>query len=346
MSTTRIPAVTLIHSGPISEALHDSVRRVYAAVDAPVDWREVVGGAEAVQQGKPACPPELIASARETGIVLKPLLKTPVGVGYGSPNLQLRKELGVFAGVRPIRSLSGVASRYQNVNILLVRELTEGTYSGIEHEIIPGVMETIKVTTADKCKRIVEYAFDLARRKKRKRVTLVHKANIMKQSDGMFVRIGKEVAERNNDIEFRDIIIDNCSMQLVAKPEQFDVMVADNMFGDILSDIGAGLVGSPLLVPSINIGDGVRIYEATHHLRYEQREDGQAIADPLVLLVPAAHLLDHLGYPVARKRLEAAMAKVAVAHQTLTPDLGGRASTKEMTDAIIAALPPASAIEV
>jgi isocitrate dehydrogenase (NAD+) len=255
----------------------------------------------------------------------------------------LRKELGVFAGVRPIRNLAGVDSRYQNVNILLVRELTEGTYSGIEHEIVPGVMETIKITTADKCRRIVEYAFDLARRKNRKRVTLVHKANIMKQSDGMFVRIGKEVAAQNPDIEFRDIIIDNCTMQMVAKPEQFDVMVADNMFGDILSDVGAGLLGSPLLVPSINIGEGVRIYEATHHLKYEKREDGQAIADPFVLLVPAAHLLDHLGYPVARKRLEAAMAKVAVAHQTLTPDLGGIASTNEMTDAIIAALPPASA---
>jgi len=333
--------VTLVRGGPISDALADSVKRCLAAAGADIAWDEVEAGVRSIEKGGLAMPDEVIASIRRTGVGLKTLLRTPVGSGYESPNVRLRKELGVFAGVRPLRRFEGVPSRYDAFDILLVREMTEGTYAGIEHEIVPGVVQSIKVMTAEKCERLCEYGFELAERRGRKRLTLVHKANIMKMSDGMLTRIGRAVAERHKTIEYKEIIVDNCAMQLVAKPEQFDVLVADNMFGDILADIGAGLAGSSVVVPSMNVSDAAHVFEATHHIPPEAASgqlQPEVAANPLVLLVPGLEMLTWLGMTGPQERLQAAVSRVLRERAHVTPDLGGTASTKAMTDAIIAAL--------
>lgn len=329
---------TLVRGGPISDALSDAVKRCIAAAGVEIAWEEVDAGVRSVGRGEGPMPPAVIASILRTGIGLKVLLRTPVSVGYESPNVTLRKQLGVFAGVRPLRRMTGIASRYDAVDILLVREMTEGTYAGIEHEIVPGVVESIKVMTAEKCERLIDFAFTLARDQGRKRLTLVHKANIMKMSDGMLTRIGRNIAERYPMIEYREVIVDNCAMQLVARPEQFDVLVADNMFGDILGDIGAGLLGSPVLVPSINVSPTARVFEATHLVGVERGPDGEVMANPLALLVPAMAMLEFMACQDAAARLRQAIETVLLARLAITPDLGGTASTKAMADAIILAL--------
>lgn len=331
-------SVVLVHGGPVSDALGEAVKRCMTVLGVAIDWLDVDAGTRAVQAGERAMPEHVVAAIRSAGVALKPLLRTPLGNGYGSPNVQLRKDLGVFAGVRPLRPLRGLRTPYAGFDIVLVREMTEGTYSGIEHDIIPGVVETIKVTTAAKCERVVEFAFDWAERHGRRQVCVVHKANIMKLSDGMFVRIGQEVAARHPTIGFRDIIVDNCAMQLVARPEQFDVLVADSMFGDILGDIGAGLIGSPLAVPSINVAPDATVFEGTWHVPTETGQGPEVTANPLALLVPATEMLVFLGERVAADRLRAAIEQVLVDGAVRTPDLGGRASTFAMTAAIIAAL--------
>lgn len=332
------PTVTLVHGGAVSDVLAESVKACILAAGVDLAWEDVDAGLRAVAKGERPMPDSVIASIRRTGVGLKSLLRTPVGSGYESPNVRLRKELGVFAGVRPLRPLEGIPSRYGAFDILLVREMTEGTYAGIEHEIVPGVVQTIKVMTQEKCERLIEFAFEMAERRGRKHLTLVHKANIMKLSDGMLTRIGRAIAERHKAIGYKEIIVDNCAMQLVARPEQFDVVVADNMFGDILSDIGAGLAGSSVLVPNINIAKDARVYEATHYVGQELDADGQVMANPLALLVPALEMLRWLGFDGHRLRLQAAATIVLREATTVTPDLGGTASTKQMTDAIIAAL--------
>lgn len=340
-------SVTLVHGGPVSDALAEAVKRCIAAAGVDLAWEDVDAGVRAVEKGLAPMPDSVIESIKRTGVGLKVLLRTPVGTGYESPNVTLRKRLGVFAGVRPLRGLKGIPSRYPAFDILLVREMTEGTYAGIEHEIVPGVVESIKVMTAEKCQSLIEYGFRLCRERGRKRLTLVHKANIMKMADGMLTRIGRAVAEQYPDIEYKEIIVDNCAMQLVAKPEQFDVLVADNMFGDILGDIGAGLAGSAVLIPSINVAPDAYVFEATHRVGQELGANGEIMANPLALLIPALEMLDHLGFAAASARLRAAASAVLqLANRAqVTPDLGGAASTKAMADAIIAALDhaPASA---
>jgi isocitrate dehydrogenase (NAD+) len=330
--------VVLLQAGPVSDALGDAVKQCVAALGVPITWREVDAGVRAVQQGERPMPDRTVQAIREAGVALKPLLRTPVGTGYVSPNVRLRQELGVYAGVRPLRPLRGLPSRYQGFDVLLVREMTEGTYAGIEHEIVPGVVQSIKVTTRQKCEQVCEYAFQLAKRRGRKQVCIVHKANILKASDGMLVAIGKEVASRYPEIGVRDIIVDNCAMQLVARPEQFDVLVADSMYGDILGDVGAGLIGSALAVPSINVAPDAHVFEATWHVPVEAAQGPEVTANPLALLVPAMEMLRYLGYGDAADRLRAAVEHVLIEGAVKTPDLGGRASTFAMTTSIIAAL--------
>ena len=331
-------SVVLLHGGPVSDALGEAVKRCVAALGVDVQWHDVDAGARAVLAGERAMPEHVIAAIRSAGVALKPLLRTPVGNGYGSPNVQLRKDLGVFAGVRPLRPLRGLRTPYTGFDIVLVRELTEGTYAGIEHDIIPGVVETIKVTTAAKCERVVEFAFDWAERHGRRQVCVVHKANIMKMSDGMFVRIGQDVAARHPTIGFRDIIVDNCAMQMVARPEQFDVLVADSMFGDILGDIGAGLIGSPVAVASINVAPDTTVFEGTWHVPADTAHGPEVTANPLALLMPATEMLSFFGETAAASQLRQAIECVLLDGAVRTPDLGGRASTFAMTTAIIAAL--------
>lgn len=332
------PRVVLLEAGMVSEALGDAVCAIIEAAGVQITWQRMAAGVRAVEQTGEPMPDTVIAAIRESGLALKTLLRTPVGGSYESPNVQLRKKLGVFAGVRALRSLDGVPSRYDNVDVLLVREMTEDIHAGIEHEIVPGIVQTIKVVTRAKSEQVIRHAFELSRRLGRKKLTLVHKANIMKRSDGMFRAIGRAMAAEYPDIAYDDIIADNAAMQLVARPERFDVLVAGNLFGDILGDVGAGLIGAPSLVTSHNSAPGVDVFEATHHVGLVTDEHGQPAASPLTLLMPALNLLRHLGEHDAAQRITAAVGEVLRDPTKVTPDHGGRASTSAMSAAIIAAL--------
>ncbi len=333
------PKVVLLEAGPVSEALGDAVCAIVQAAGVTIAWQRMAAGVRSVEQSGDPMPAEVLAAIRESGLCLKTLLRTPVGGSYESPNVQLRKKLGVFAGVRALRSLPAVSSRYQDVDVLLVREMTEDIHAGIEHEIVPGVVQTIKVVTRAKSEQVIRHAFELCRRLGRKKLTLVHKANIMKRSDGMFRAVGRAMAAEYPDIAYDDIIADNAAMQLVARPERFDVLVAGNLFGDILADVGAGLVGAPSLVTGHNTAPGdVHVFEATHHVGLVTGDDGQPAATPLTLLMPALDLLRHLGEQAAADRITAAVDATLRDPSLVTPDHGGRASTSEMAAAIIAAL--------
>ncbi len=340
-----VPRVILLEAGPVSAALGEAVRSVVAAAGVDIAWQVEPAGALGVDRLGSPLPDATVAAIADAGRCLKTLLRTPTGGGYESPNVQLRKRLGIFAGVRAIRNLDGVPSRYQGVDVLLVRELTEEIYSGIEHEVVPGVVQTIKVLTRHKSERVIRFAFELARRRGRKRLTLVHKANIMKRSDGLFRAIGREIASDYPDIAFDDVIADNAAMQLVVRPERFDVLVAGNLFGDILADVGAGLVGGSALVTSHNSGllpaNGlpVEVFEATHHVGLAVDTDGEPAASALTLLLPALDLLRHLGATDAATRIGLAITAVLRDPAATTPDHGGRASTRAMAAAIVAALP-------
>ncbi|MCO4760045.1 MAG: NAD-dependent isocitrate dehydrogenase [Myxococcales bacterium] len=333
-----VPAVALLQGGPTSDALSDAVKRIVQAAGVAIDWHPLPVGVRSVDACGDPMPQSTIERIKDIGLCIKPLLRTPVGGGYTSPNVTLRQGLGVFAGVRSLRSLAGMPSRYEDVDIILVRELTEGTYAGIEHTIVPGVVETIKVLTRHKAEQVIRFAFSEAVRLGRKQVTVVHKANIMKMSDGLFRQIGKEIAAEFPQITHKDIIADNAAMQMVARPEQFDVLVAGNLFGDILGDIGAGLVGSSLIVTSANTGEGVRVFEATQHVGGSTNDAGELCASPLALLMPAVDLLTHLGETSAVDAIRTAVSAVLARGQAVVPMHGGSASTREMADAIIAAM--------
>lgn len=330
--------VALLYGGEASRHINSAACRIIDAVCDDIIWRELPAGTVSAEKGELSLPAETLEGIFDAGLCLQPLLKTPVGGGYISPNVQIRKAIKTFAGVRRLRTLKGVKSRYEGVDILLVREMTEGTYAGIEHEIVPGVVQTIKVMTEQKCRKLVEYAFDLARRRNREHITLVHKANIMKMSDGMLCRVGDEIAKKHPDVGFRKMIADNAAMQLVARPTQFDVIVADNLFGDILGDVGAGVVGNPVFVTGVNVGEKALSFQATMVPALTETASGELAVNPLLMLIPAMDMLRHLGRTKARNRLIAAIEDVLERREHLTPDMGGTASTNEMADAIMAAL--------
>lgn len=330
--------VALLYGGDASRFVNNTARAIVDLVCPGIIWKELPAGTIAIEKFGDALPPSTLEAIFEAGLCLQPLLKTPLGGGYTSPNVQIRKAIGTFAGVRRLRTLAGVPSRYEGVDILLVREMTEGTYAGIEHEIIPGVVQTIKVMTEEKCRNLIEYAFDLARRRERNHITLVHKANIMKMSDGMLCRVGEEVAALHPDIGFRTMIADNAAMQLVARPTQFDVIVADNLFGDILGDVGAGVVGNPVFVTGVNVGRKALVFQATNVPEVVYNHAGEIAVNPLLMLIPMMDLLRHIERNDERDRLITAIEHVLEARESITPDMGGTASTNEMADAIIAAL--------
>ncbi len=330
--------VVMLYGGDTSREVNEAAKRVIDATGASIIWKDEPAGTVAVEQCGDPLPESTLAAVMDAGLCVQPLLKTPVGGGYTSPNVTLRKAIKTFAGVRRLRTLPGVASRYEDVDILLVREMTEGTYAGIEHEIVPGVVQTIKVMTETKCRNLVKYSFELARRRERSHVTLVHKANIMKMSDGMLCRVGEEIAKDYPDIGFSKLIADNAAMQLVARPKQFDVIVADNLFGDILGDIGAGVVGTPVFVTGVNVGEKALAFQSTNVPAVVHNAAGELAINPLTLLLPCMDLLRHVGMTQYRDRLIAALTSVLNNRASLTPDMGGEASTNEMADAIIAAL--------
>lgn len=329
--------VTLVQGGGSGTEQVPAVQRILEAAAVAIDWDEHYAGLAALEKGEPALPESLLQSVRSNGLALKTMLLSPPGVSGTNYNVAFRRALGLCASVRPLRNLAGLPARFQDVNILVIRELTEDLYAAIEHEIVPGVVQSIKVVTEAACRRFFRFAFDWARTHHRRLVHAVHKANILKQADGLFLDVFRTVACDYPELQTREIIVDNCCMQLVSRPRQFDVMVMGNLYGDLVSDLGAGIVGGASATYGMNIGDGVRVYEAFHGGFRETI--GPQQANPLPLLLPALDLLQAVSQGEACRRILRAVEAVLTAGQVRTPDLGGKATTSQMADAIIAALP-------
>jgi isocitrate dehydrogenase (NAD+) len=281
-------------------------------------------------------PPETLASLEATRVGLKGPITTPVGGGFASVNVALRKAFDLYANYRPARSMPGVPTRFKDVDLIVVRENTEGLYSGIEHQVIPGVIESLRIVTEAGSERILRFAFEVARREGRRKVTVIHKANILKLSDGLFLAIARRIAEDFPEIEYAESIVDATAMRLVMDPKQFDVLVMENLFGDILSDLAAGLVGGLGLAPSGNIGESVALFEAVHGSAPDIA--GKGIANPTALLLSGVMMLRHLGEAAAADRIEGAVRRVLGDGKVRTGDLGGTASTRQYADALIAAM--------
>jgi isocitrate dehydrogenase (NAD+) len=325
--------VTLIPGDSVGPEVAKATCRLVDAAGADIQWEHADAGRVAFLERGDAMPEATIASIRRHGVALKGRFATPEGEGYESPNVRLRKALDLFAGVRPIRHLPGLSSRYQDVDLVIVRECTEDVYAGIEHRVYPGVALALKVTTRAACERIVRFAFDYARMHGRQRVTLVHKANIMKKSDGLFLRVGQEVSEAYGDITFDALIADNTCMQLVRDPRTFDVLVCQNLFGDLLSDLGAGLVGGIGAVWGVLRGaDDIHVFEAIHGIATDI--EGKGIANPLPFICPALAMLRHMGQVDPVVRIERALAQT-LEDGVRTADLGGQATTEGFVDAVI-----------
>jgi isocitrate dehydrogenase (NAD+) len=294
-----------------------------------------VGAAALAANGK-SVPDELVESMRRNKVGLKGPTTTPVGGGHVSINVALRKVLDLYVSFRPVRNLPALATRYGDVDLVIFRENTEGLYSGLEHEVVPGVVESLKIITERASTRISRYAFEYARREGRKKIACVHKANIMKLSDGLFLRSARKVAHDYPEIEYREIIVDNACMQLVMNPFQFDLLLMENLYGDIVSDLCAGLVGGLGIVPGANIGDDSALFEAVHGSAPDIA--GKNLANPTALLQSAVMLLRHLREREAAERIYGALCHVYQEKKNLTRDVGGTAGTSEFTAAIIAAM--------
>lgn len=335
-ATGKRTTVTLIPGDGIGPEVTAATLRVLEAAGADLEWERHAAGAEAVEQCGEPLPAAVLESIRRNGVALKGPVTTPVGKGFQSVNVQLRQKLDLYANLRPVRSLPSVRARFEGVDLVVVRENTEGLYKGLEHEVVPGVVESLKVITAAASTRIARFAFEYARANGRRRLTAVHKANIMKLSDGLFLRCFREVAAEYPDLESDDRIIDNLCMQLVLAPERFDVLVLENLYGDIVSDLCAGLVGGLGLVPGANLGDGVAVFEAVHGSAPDIA--GKNVANPLALIRSAILMLRHLGMDDVAERVRAALRTVVVERGIKTRDLGGTATTSGFADAVVAEL--------
>jgi isocitrate dehydrogenase (NAD+) len=326
--------VTLIRGDGIGPEVADAALEIVAATGAKIVWDERKAGANAIQTHGAPLPIETIDSIRQNRFALKGPLHTPIGGGYASVNVTLRQEFELYANVRPARSFAGVKTPFPNVDLVIVRENTEGYYSGIQYylDTKKTVAQSVGVTTRAASERVIRFAFEHARAHGRKKVTLVHKANILKLTTGMFLQCGKDVAAEYPEIQFDDRIVDNMAMQLVTKPQQFEVIVTTNLFGDILSDLTAGLVGGLGLAPSGNFGEEVAMFEAVHGTANDIA--GKGIANPTSLVLSAAMLLRRVGYGPEGQRIEDAVRAVIAEGKSTTPDLGGSASTMQFAKAV------------
>ena len=324
--------ITLIPGDGIGPEITKAVLTVLDAAGLDVEWEPQLAGESAIEKHGTTLPDELLESITRNTVALKGPLTTPVGGGFASVNVGLRKALELFANLRPVWNIPSVPSRYQNVDLVIVRENTEDLYSGLEHEVVPGVVESLKIITSEASTRIATFAFDYARAHGRKRVTAVHKANIMKMSDGLFLKCVRDVAKSYPDITQDERIIDAACMHLVMKPEQFDVLVLPNLYGDIVSDLCAGLVGGLGVVPAANLGARAGVFEAVHGSAPDIA--GRNIANPMALLLSALLMLRHIGERAMADRIMDALGRVLAEDTVRTRDLGGTASTTEFADAI------------
>jgi isocitrate dehydrogenase (NAD+) len=328
--------ITLIPGDGIGPEVSSAVVRIIEATGVDIKWETHYAGAQALEKFGTTLPEELLESIKRNKVALKGPITTPVGKGFTSVNVGLRKTLDLYANLRPVRALPNVPSRYPELDLVVVRENTEDLYSGIEHVVVPGVVESIKIITEKASTRIARYAFEFARREGRKKVTAVHKANIMKLSDGLFLDCFRKVSEEYPEIEADDKIVDNACMQLVMRPEQFDIMLLENLYGDIVSDLCAGLIGGLGLVPGANIGELGAVFEAVHGSAPDIA--GQGIANPTALLQSSILMLRHLGEREAADRVEGAMLKVYTEGRVRTRDVGGTSHTEEFATAVIEAM--------
>jgi len=325
--------VTLIRGDGVGPEVTDAAMQVIEAAGAQIVWDEQLAGKAAVKKFNTPIPEQLMRSIRRNKVALKGPIETEVGIGFRSVNVALRKAFDLYANVRPIRSLPGIKTAFDGVDLVVVRENTEDLYSGIEHQIAPGVVESVKVITARASRRIARYAFELAMREKRKGVAAIHKANIMKLSDGLFLHCCRQVAKGYPRITYREVIVDNACLQLVRDPKQFDVLLLENLYGDIVSDLCAGLVGGLGLVPGANVGRRVAIFEAVHGTAPDIA--GKDRANPLAVIFSSVMLLRYVKQDGAAKRLERAVHRLLGKTRIRTGDLGGRASTSEITARLI-----------
>jgi len=329
-------AITLVPGDGIGPEVTSAVVGILASAGVEIEWDAHQAGVLAHQATGETLPRALLESIRRTGVALKGPLTTPVGEGFTSVNVGLRKALELYANVRPVSNLAGVASRFSGVDLVIMRENTEDLYAGLEHQIVPGVVESLKIITERASTRIARFAFEYARRHHRRKVTAIHKANIMKMSDGLFLECARAVAKQFPEVPYDEKIVDAACMHLVMRPESFDVLLLPNLYGDIVSDLAAGLVGGLGLVPGANIGDGIAVFEAVHGSAPDIA--GQNVANPTALLLSALMMLDYLGEREAAARIRAALGHVLADGTVRTRDLGGTASTSTFAVAIVQAL--------
>ncbi|MCL4840927.1 MAG: isocitrate dehydrogenase (NAD(+)) [Bryobacteraceae bacterium] len=328
--------ITLLPGDGIGPEVADATVRALAATGVKIEWDRQELSAAIIEQTGTSLPPHVLESLERTRIGLKGPVTTPIAGGFKSVNVTLRKRLDLFANVRPVFTLPGLKTRFQDVNIDMVifRENTEDLYSGLEHEVVKDVVESLKIITRYASMRIARYAFEYSRKNGRKKITAVHKANIMKLSDGLFIRCCREVAADYPEIAYNELIVDNASMQLVMRPETFDVLILPNLYGDIVSDLAAGLVGGLGVVPGANMGEDHAVFEAVHGSAPDIA--GQGVANPTALMSSAILMLRYLGEPAAADRFQKALMAVFRESKHLTRDLGGSATTEEFTSAVIA----------
>jgi isocitrate dehydrogenase (NAD+) len=329
---------TLIPGDGIGPEVAEATVRAVQATGVDICWRRAELNEAIILEAGKTLPQYLLDSLHETRVGLKGPVTTPIADGFQSVNVALRKALDLFANVRPVKTLPGIKTRFQDVQIdmIIFRENTEDLYSGLEHEIVKDVVTSLKVITRSASERIARYAFSYARKNGRKQVTAIHKANIMKLADGLFLRCSREVSKQYPEIQYKELIVDNASMQLVLRPETFDILLLPNLYGDIVSDLAAGLVGGIGIVPGANMGEGHAVFEAVHGSAPDIA--GQGKANPTALMLSAVMLLIHLGEAEAAQKLQAAVEAVYREGKHLTGDVGGTASTQEFTDAVIMAL--------
>jgi len=325
--------ITLIPGDGIGPEVVDSVVRVIDAAGVKIEWEKVEAGAHALEKYGTVLPENVIESVKRNGVALKGPVGTPIGEGFRSVSVKLRKDLNLYANLRPIKSLKGIKSKYDNVDIIVVRENTEGLYSGIEHEVVPGVVESLKIITKKASTRIARYAFQYAEAKQRKKITAMHKANIMKLSDGLFLDCARKVSLDYPNIQYAEMIVDNACMQLILNPYQFDVLLLENLYGDIISDLCAGLIGGLGVAPGANIGNKCAVFEAIHGNAPDIA--GKNIANPIALILSSVLMLEYIGENNAAEKISTAVHKTVMKGERLTPDLGGVGTTTEITDRII-----------
>jgi len=328
----------------IGPEVTDATLRVIAATGLAIRWERHVAGLDAIKAGSTTTlPDDTLESIRRNRVALKGPITTPVGKGFRSVNVALRKALDLYVSLRPVNSLPGLQTRHEGVDIVVFRENTEGLYAGREHEVVPGVIEALKIITKAASLKIARHAFEYARWRGRRKIHVVHKASVMRLSDGLFLEACREVSAEYPFMQCEEVPIDRAAMQLVLDPTRFDMLLMENLYGDIFSDLCAGLVGGLGVVPGANIGDQYAVFEAVHGSAPDIA--GRGLANPVALIRSSALMLEHIGERVAARRIEIGVRRVLAAREALTRDLGGTGGTKDITDAIIGAMPGAAEVQ-